>query len=342
MKRVISLLLVVVMLVAMVACGGTKEESKAPESQAPASQAPASQAPESQAPAEPEVEYPTGDITFIIPNGPGGGNDLITRALVPSLTRDLGVNVVPANQSESAGAVAAMNLMTAEPNGETLYFNSQTLITASMSTIKAIDLTKFQPVAQVVEDTGNLLVRPGEFEDIHAFLEKAKTDGVKVAVNSETSVWGMAARQLEDVAGVDFQYVIYSEGGPACLAALAQGEVDAVVENVSGSQAMVDSGKVVPLVCMGDTRVDAYADTPTLKEEGIDMSAAVWRGVFTTAGVSEEILAEMDKAFAAAVESPEFTEYCENASLTIRYRDHAEFTEFVNEQIEVYSAMLAE
>ena len=341
MKRIIAMLLAVCMLCALCACGGTKEESKAPESQAPASTAP-EKAPESTAPEAPKVEYPTGDITFIIPNGPGGGNDLITRALVPSLSRDLGVNVVPANQSESAGAVAAMNLMTAKPNGETLYFNSQTLITASMSTIKAIDLTKFQPVAQVVEDTGNLLVRPGEFEDIHAFLDKAKNEGVKVAVNSETSVWGMAARQLEDVAGVEFQYVIYSEGGPACLAALAQGEVDAVVENVSGSQAMVDSGKVVPLVCMGDTRVSAYADTPTLKEEGIDMSAAVWRGVFTTAGVSEEILAEMDKAFAAAVESPEFTEYCENASLTIRYRDHAEFTEFVNEQIEVYSAMLAE
>jgi len=286
------------------------------------------------------VKYPTGDITFIIPNGAGGGNDLITRALVPSLSRTLGVNVVPTNQSESAGAVAAMNLMTAKPNGETLYFNSQTLITASMSTIKAIDLTKFQPVAQVVEDTGNILVRPGEFADVADFVEKAKAGTLKMAVNSETSVWGMAARQFENVVGCKFQYVIYSEGGPACLAALAQGEVDAVIENASGSQAMVDSGKVVPLACMGDTRVSAYPDTPTLKESGIDMASAVWRGVFTTAGVSEEILAEMDKAFAEAVKSPEFTDYCEKASLAIRYRDHKEFTEFVNEQIKIYGDML--
>jgi len=105
---------------------------------------------------------------------------------------------------------------------------------------------------------------------------------------------------------------------------------------------MVDSGKVVPLACMGETRVAAYPDAPTLLESGVDCVSAVWRGVFTTAGVSEEILAEMDKAFAAAVESPEFKEYCENASLTIRYRDHAEFTEFVNGEIEVYKAMLAE
>lgn len=286
------------------------------------------------------VNYPIGEITFIIPNGPGGGNDLITRSLIPSLTETLGVNVIPSNRSESAGAVAAMNLMTAAPNGETLYFNSQTLITAAMSTIKAIDLNKFQPVAQVVEDTGNILVRPNEFKDINEFVKVGKIKTLKIAVNGKTSVWGMAAKQFEQTTGIEFQYVIYSEGGPACLAALAQGEVDAVIENASGSQAMVDSGAVVPLACMGDTRVSAYPDTPTLKEKGIDMSAAVWRGVFTTAGVSEEILDKLDKAFAAAVKSQEFTSYCKNASLAIRYRDHKEFTEFVNSEIEFYKKSL--
>ena len=336
MKRIATLTLALALALSLAACGSSNKSSGG--SSGTSSGGSSSGSASTPAP----VEFPTGDVTFLIPTGPGGGNDLIVRAMVPSLAQTLGVNVVPANQSESAGAVAAMNLMTAEPNGETLYFNSQTLITASMSTIKAIDLDKFQPVAQVVEDTGNILVRPDEFEDIQAFVDAAKNGTIKIAVNSETSVWGMAARQFEETVGVKFQYVIYSEGGPACLAALAQGEVDAVIENASGSQAMVDSGTVVPLACMGDTRVSAYPDTPTLKESGIDMSSAVWRGVFTTAGVSEEILDELDKAFAAAVESEEFTNYCENASLAIRYRDHNEFTEFVNEQIEFYADMLAE
>ncbi|MGE4352972.1 MAG: tripartite tricarboxylate transporter substrate binding protein [Oscillospiraceae bacterium] len=340
-KKVLALLLTLCMTaIFLVGCGGgDTTSSAAPETSAPESTAPETSVPESTAP---EVNYPTGDITFIIPNGAGGGNDLITRALVPSLTETLGVNVIPANQSESAGAVAAMNLMTADPNGETLYFNSQTLITASLSTIKSIDLTKFQPVAQVVEDTGNLLVRTGEYADMDAFVADANARTLKIAVNSETSVWGLAARQLANTLGVEFQYVIYSEGGSACLAALAQGEVDATIENVSGSQAMVDSGNVVPLACLGEERVSAYPDTPTLLECGINMTHSVWRGVFTTAGVSEEILDQMDKAFAAAVESDTFKDYCANASLTIHYRNHKEFTEFFNEQVGILTDMLAQ
>ena len=97
MKRVISLLLVVVMMMALVACGGTKEEPKAPESQAPASTAP-EKAPESAAPAEPaDIAWPEKPISVIVPAGAGGDTDLNFRLFAKYLQKELGQTIVVTN-----------------------------------------------------------------------------------------------------------------------------------------------------------------------------------------------------------------------------------------------------
>ena len=339
MKRVISLLLVVVMMMALVACGGTKEESKAPESQAPASTAP-EKAPESTAPEAPKVEYPKGDITFVVPNKAGGGNDLATRALIPELERSLGVTVVPLNQGESGGAVAANTVMTAEPDGTVLYFNSQTLVTTALTTVTSIDLDQFQPVAQAVEDTGLVFVQAGTWATMEEFAEAAKAGDLLVATNGPTALWGMAASKLADAMGVEFEYIAYDSGAPM-LTALAAGEVDMCIVNPAEASSLVAAGKIVPLAVMSDARLEAYADTPTCIECGFDVTYAVWRGIFTKAGVSEEILDILDEAFEKAItESPEFTEYATNASIPVRYRNHEEFTQFIKDEIAFYEKQL--
>lgn len=321
------------MLAALTACGGGNQ---APESATPESTAPESTAPESTAP---EVNYPTGDISFIIPNAAGGGNDLATRALIPSLEETLGVTVVPLNQGESKGAVAAANVMNAEPDGTVLYFNSQTLVTTALTTMTTIDLTQFQPVAQVVEDTGIVFVKAGTWATIEEFAEAAKAGDILVATNGDTALWGIAASKLAAAIGAEFEYIAYDSGAPM-LTALAAGEVDMCIVNPAEAASLVAAGKIVPLAVMSPERLDAYPDAPTCVESGIDVTYAVWRGVFTKAGVSEDILAVLDEAFEKALASEEFTTYANNASLPIHYRNHTEFTDFINSEIAFYEKQL--
>ena len=88
--------------------------------------------------------------------------------------------------------------------------------------------------------------------------------------------------------GVEFEFIAYDSGAPM-LTALAAGEVDMCIVNPAEAAPLVSAGKIVPLAVMSDERLDSYADTPTCKEAGIDVTYAVWRGVFTKAGTSEEI-----------------------------------------------------
>ncbi len=284
--------------------------------------------------------YPSGDISFIIPNSAGGGNDLTTRALIPGLQRETGVNVVPLNQGESGGAIAAQNVMNAKPDGLTFYFNSQTLILMPYGGMPSIDLTQFQPVAQVVEDTGVIYVKnDSPYQTIEDLMETVKTETLKVGHNGNGKLWHLAAMQLDNAISADFQYVAYTAGGSPMLTALAAGEIDLCIENAAGGRSMVESGLVRPLASLGSNRLEVF-DVPTMVETGVDLVFPVWRGVFTKAGVSEDILNQMDEFLGATVESPEFVEYATNNGLPVRYRDHKEFTEFVNKEIGVYEDLM--
>lgn len=294
--------------------------------------------------AEPKVasaaKYPDGDVSFIVPNGAGGGNDLTTRALIPSLQRSFGVNVIPLNQGESKGAVAAQNVMSAKPDGRTFYFNSQTLILMPYGGMPSIDLDQFQPVAQVVEDTGVIYVKADSpYQTIQQLLTAMKSNTLKMGHNGNGALWHLASLQLAKATGANFRYIAYTSGGTQMLTALAAGEVDLCIVNAAEGRSMVDSGLVKPLASLGETRTDVFT-IPTLVEVGVDYIFPVWRGVFTKTGASEEILAQIDKAFKAAAESPEFVEYAKNNGLPIRYRDHKEFSAFIEKEKKVYADLM--
>ena len=146
MKRIAVLALALAMAMSMTACGNGNS-SASDSNSGSGSNVGSSSSSEGQI-----VDYPTSDITFVVPAAAGGGNDLATRALIPSLEEPLGVTIVPLNQGESGGAVAANTVMSAEPNGTVLYFNSQTLVTTALTTVTSIDLDQFQPVAQAGTD----------------------------------------------------------------------------------------------------------------------------------------------------------------------------------------------
>lgn len=335
MKRIAALALALAMSLSLVACGNNQSPSGNPPAEG--SSTPGGSSSDVSSPSN--VDYPTSDITFVVPSAAGGGNDLTTRALIPSLEESLGVTIVPINQGESGGAVAANTVMTADPNGTVLYFNSQTLLTTALTTVTSIDLDQFQPVAQIVEDTGLVFVKAGTWDTMEAFAEAAKADTLLVATNGTTALWGVAASKLADAMGVKFEYISYDSGAPM-LTALAAGEVDMCIVNPAEAASLVEAGKIVPLSVMSDARLSAYPDTPTCQEVGIDVTYAVWRGVFTKAGVSEEILNILDEAFEKAAADPSFVEYANNSSLPIRYRNHTEFTQFINEEIAFYEKQL--
>jgi tripartite-type tricarboxylate transporter receptor subunit TctC len=74
------------------------------------------------APAPSVQSFPSGDITFIIPNAPGGGADLYVRLLGAAIERRMPnrINVVPRNVAAGGGGKGVTQLFRAAPDGRTI------------------------------------------------------------------------------------------------------------------------------------------------------------------------------------------------------------------------------
>ena len=287
-------------------------------------------------------KYPQGDVTFLIPQGPGGGNDMTVRALIPTMKKELKGNVVPVNKAEARGAVAATELATGKADGQKLYFNSQTLLLMPYAGVD-VKLDKFQPVAQVVEDTAAIIVKAdAPFKTLDEFIKYAQTNKVKVANNGNGALWHLSAIQFAKAIKGDFNYIAYPSGGAQMLTALASGEVELCVISPSESKALIESGRLKVLAVMSDTRHAVVPNVPTMKELGINETFPVWRGIFTTAGTPKETLAILEKAIKAAAESDEFKTFAKNNGFPVKFRGVDEFSALIKDENEKYKKLMAE
>jgi tripartite-type tricarboxylate transporter receptor subunit TctC len=283
-----------------------------------------------------------GDITFVNPNAAGGGNDLIMRALIPGMEKSLGVNVIPENKPAGRGAIAADEISNARIPGSKVYINSQTLLLMPYGGIK-VAVEKFQPVAQVVEDTGVFLVNgSAPYKTVKDFVAAAKAKKLKIAHNGIGALWHIAAVMFAKAAGIDFQYIAYPGGGTPMLTALAAGEVDAAIVNPAESHALLQGGKIRALAVMSDSRIPPLPDVPTCLDAGIQVTYPVWRGVFTTTGASAADLSRLDKAVKEGMAGERFQTLVKTTGLIARFRDHVEFTKFFEEQKQVTADVMKE
>ena len=109
MKRAISIVLSLLMVLALLSgCGGT-EKPAAPESTAPESTAPESSVP--------ETKWPEKTVNIIVPYSAGGDTDMNARALAEKLAEKTGGTFVVTNIGGNGGATGALEALSSAPDG---------------------------------------------------------------------------------------------------------------------------------------------------------------------------------------------------------------------------------
>jgi putative tricarboxylic transport membrane protein len=120
----------------------------------------------------------------------------------------------------------------------------------------------------------------------------------------------LVAAMVMEAAGKDalnVKYIAYDAGGKA-MAALLSGEIAALSTGFSEAVALAQAGEVKILGVTSDARVDAFADAPTMKEQGIDTNFVNWRGFFAAPGLPVDKLAAYQDALAKMYDTPEWEE----------------------------------
>jgi tripartite-type tricarboxylate transporter receptor subunit TctC len=254
--------------------------------------------------------YPTKPIRMIVPFAPGGGSDIVARALGQKLAEAYGQSVVVDNRGGGTIIGPTDAVAKAAPDGYTLLMaTSGHVINPSFFAKLPFDAIRdFSPVTQVTSQAYILGIYPGvsakSVKDFIA-LAKARPGQLNYASGGNGNATHLGAELLKDLAGIDIVHVPYKGGGPA-LIALMSGEVAMLFSNVSFTLPQIKAGKVRALAISGAQRSPVAPDLPTVAEAGVPgFELTSWYGVLAPARTPKPIVASLHEQIVKALNAPD-------------------------------------
>jgi tripartite-type tricarboxylate transporter receptor subunit TctC len=293
------------------------------------------------APAAPD-EYPTREITVLVPYTAGGPTDLAARTMGAHLEKALGQPVIVENLPGAAGSVAMNELVASEPDGHTL-----TLIAAPATVVTPMiqdvpyDSDSFVTIGVITEVPSVLAVAgDSEFTGAGAFLDAARQRPGELTVGTPgaTTSQGIELRRLASEYGVQVTVVPFN-GNAELIPALLGDAVDAVLVNVSQDiRAQIDAGDFRPLAISPAERVEYLPDVPTLAELGfpeLTYSTSLF-GLGAPAGTPPEIVTRLEDAMREGIADPAVRQQLDEAYVPDEFIGADAFRARLDEIIRVY------
>jgi putative tricarboxylic transport membrane protein len=292
------------------------------------------------------------DLDMWIPNSPGGGYDQTGRAAVGVMERDdlTGGDFQVTNILGAGGSVAMSRLLGEEGNEHLMMTIGLGVVGSTYSFGVDARPQDATPLAQLIEDAEGVLVpADSPFETVEDLVAAWKKDPGSVVVGGGSSPGGpdhLFPMQLAKAVGIDprdVSYVAYDGGGPL-TSALLGGKIQVGFSGLGEFEGQLRSGDLRALAVSGSERLegDTVADIPTLKESGIDLVFANWRGVLAPPGISQERQEQLIGYLREMHDSPEWQRALEENGWTDRFRTGDDFEHFLIDQDERVSSTLEE
>jgi len=231
-------------------------------------------------------------INMFVPAAPGGGWDGTARAIERAAKAS---GLVGNFQFENVGGAGGMIGLPRFVNqrkgqGNSLMVGGSVMVGAGITNKSPVTMRNVVPVARLTEESSVIVVPAGgkikTWNELVAAL-KANPKAVSVAGGSaggtDHIVLGLMIKELGRNPR-EAAYVAFAGGGPANAAILGN-QVTAGVSGYSEFEEQIKAGRMIPLAVSGNIRIPGV-NVPTMRELGLNVAVANWRGVFAAPGVT--------------------------------------------------------
>ena len=252
-------------------------------------------------------DYPTRQITLIVPYPPGGGVDLIGRLVAQRLSAALGQQVVVENRGGAGGMIGTRDLAKAAPDGYTV---GVTLTGMSLSPNAGYDVNKdFSPIG-LIASTPVLIVASPAFpaKTLADVIALAKKEPGKLSAGTPPAptINFFAAKLFNLTAGVDITTVAYKGTGPLTNDVLGN-QVPLGFDTIPAAVSNVKAGQLRAIAVTGATRSAALPDVPTAAESDLPgFDAVQYYGLTAPAGVPRAIVDRLNKELRTMLAADDF------------------------------------
>ncbi|HEY4373871.1 MAG TPA: tripartite tricarboxylate transporter substrate binding protein [Burkholderiales bacterium] len=254
--------------------------------------------------------WPTRPIHIYVGFPPGGGVDLMARAINVELGQRLGQSVVIDNRPGSGGNIAALQAAKADADGTTLLVSAISSLAIGASIYKNLQydvLKDLTPVA-VIGSVPNVLVinqnvKASNVKELIA-LAKAHPGTLHFGSAGNGTTVHMAGELFKLMAGIDMQHVPYKGAAPA-MSDLLGGQVEMMFDFLSAAQPHIKSGKLRALGVTSAARSPAMPNVPTIAEAGLPGYAVLGSfGVMAPSATPAAVLDKLNAEIGTVVASP--------------------------------------
>nr|WP_313562898.1 tripartite tricarboxylate transporter substrate binding protein [Diaphorobacter nitroreducens] len=261
--------------------------------------------------AQPDAQWPSKPIKWVVPFPPGGAMDVIARTLGEKAGRTLGQPFVIENRPGAGGNIGADAVAKSPADGYTIMITS-----IGMATNKALyprlsydPVKDFAPISLLAIVPNVLVVNTAKTTDksVADVVAHAKRDPGKLTYASAgngTSIH-LAGEVFASMAGLNLLHVPYKGSGPAVTDMLG-GQVDLMFDSITSARPHIQAGKLRALGVTSAKRSATLPDVPTIAEAGVPgYEVSPWFAVFAPAGTPAAIVNKINAALIDAMKQPD-------------------------------------
>src|SRR4051812_31976526 len=219
-------------------------------------------------------DYPVKPIRLVVPNPPGGGNDVIARMFAQKLGEAWNQQVIVDNKGGAGTTIGTAFVANAAPDGYTLILSlvSSHAVSPNLYRDPGYDPIKdFAPITVLVVSPMLLGVTPSfpvkSMRELIA-LAKKNPGTITYASGGAGSPMHMSAEIFRRMAGINLVHIPYKGGGPAQLG-IAIGEAYMGISTTGSMLSMVQARRIRALAVGRSARLTDFPEIPTFAEAGL-------------------------------------------------------------------------
>jgi tripartite-type tricarboxylate transporter receptor subunit TctC len=253
-----------------------------------------------------QQDYPTRNITMIVPFAAGGPTDTVARLIGQSMSATLKQQIIVENVAGAGGTLGAARAAKAQPDGYTLFLHH-----IGMSTAPALyrklsfdPLKDFEPIGEVTDAPMTLVAKndlpPKDAKELIQYL-KANKDKVTYANAGLGAASHLCGLLFMSAIETQLTTVPYKGTGPA-MNDLLGGQVDTMCDQTTNTLSQIKGGKIKVYAVTTKKRLQALPNVPTLAEVGLkDFEVVVWHGLYAPKGTPKPVIDKLVTALQNAL-----------------------------------------
>ncbi len=237
-----------------------------------------------------QESYPERPVRLIVPFAPGGGTDIVGRAIAKQMTEALGQTVMVDNRPGAGGSIGEEMIARATPDGYTIGMVSGYGTNAAVYKLSYDPVNDIQAVISIGDSGMIVSLHPQvPIKSLKEFIAYAKANPGKLNYSSSGTgaITHLATELLNLSAEIKTTHIPFKGTGPA-LTALLSKEVHFLLGSMPATLPHIKAGRLRGVAVTTPKRLHALEDLPALAEVVPGYRAVITYGLIGPKGLPDE------------------------------------------------------